>query len=83
MVSKIEPDRYANTGFSVKDTPVEINDRIFQAMMALTPAERFLKGLSMTATARALTWSGIPAEWPQEQRRAAFCKRFYGPTFKF
>ncbi len=52
MVSQIEPDRYANTGFSVKDTAPEINEMIFQRTMALTHSERFLMGMSMLSTAR-------------------------------
>ncbi len=78
MVSKIEPDRYADTGFSVKDTPPEINTMLFRAMMAKTPGERCAMGFDMMATARALVWASIPQDWPEEQRRRAFCERFYG-----
>jgi hypothetical protein len=38
MISKIEPDRYADTGFAVKDTPPEVNATLFTAMMRKTPA---------------------------------------------
>ena len=78
MVSKIEPDRYADTGFSVKDTPPEINAMLFRAMMAKTPGERCAMGFDMMATARALVWSSIPQEWNEDRRRRAFCERFYG-----
>jgi hypothetical protein len=54
MVSRIEPDRYADTGFAVKDTPPEINARIFAAMMRRTPAERLMMCFDMMATGRAL-----------------------------
>jgi hypothetical protein len=54
MVSKIEPDRYADTGFALKDTPPEVNARLFEAMMRRTPAERLLMALDMMATARLL-----------------------------
>jgi hypothetical protein len=54
MVSKIEPDRYADTGFALKDTSPEINSRLFAAMMRKTPAERLLMALDMMATARML-----------------------------
>jgi len=33
MVSKIEPDRYADTGFSVADTPSKLNAFLFEQMM--------------------------------------------------
>lgn len=54
MVSRIEPDRYADTSFAVKDTPPEINARLFGAMMRKTPSERLLLCLDMMATGRAL-----------------------------
>ena len=81
MVSKIEPDRYADTGFSVKDTPPEVNMMIFRRMMDLSPEERFLKGMSMMATARAMVWSTIPKNLNQKERRKAFLIRFYGEDF--
>jgi hypothetical protein len=59
MVSQIEPDRYADTGFAVKDTPPEINARLFAAMMRKTPEERLLMGLDMMATARELVSHGL------------------------
>jgi len=77
VVSKIEPDRYADTGFAVKDTPAEINGMIFRAMMLRTPVERLLMGMDMTATARALVWASIPANLPEDQRRKQFYERFY------
>jgi hypothetical protein len=59
MVSRIEPDRYANTGFAVKDTAPEINAMIFAAIMRKTPQERLLMGFDLMATARELAWSGL------------------------
>lgn len=73
------PDRYADTGFSVKDTPPEINAMLFAAMMARTPEERCLMGFDMLATARAMVWASIPADMPENRRRKEFCDRFYGP----
>ncbi|WP_395717476.1 hypothetical protein [Prosthecobacter sp.] len=78
MVSKIEPDRYADTGFAVKDTTPEVNAMLFAAMMRQTPAERLLMGFDMSATARAMVWSTIPAELPEDERRRAFYLRYYG-----
>lgn len=59
MVSQIEPDRYADTGFAVKDTPPEVNARLFAAMMRKTPEERLLMGFDMMATARELVRDGL------------------------
>jgi hypothetical protein len=78
MVSRIEPDRYADTGFAVKDTPPEINAMIFKAMMSKTPEERLLMGLDMMATAREMVWSGIDSQGTKEERRSRFFKRFHG-----
>lgn len=78
MVSKIEPDRYADTGFSVKDTAPEINAMMFQRVMALTHSERFLMGMSMLATARAVVWGSLPAGLDMASRRRLFYRRFYG-----
>ena len=77
MVSRIEPDRYADTGFSVRDTPPEINAMIFQAMMRRTHEERFLMGMAMTSTARAMAWASL-TEDTETAKRAAFLRRIYG-----
>ena len=78
MVSKIEPDRYADTGFSVNDTAPEINAMIFQSIMRRSAGERLIMGLDMQATARALVWSSIPENLPEAERRTLFFQRFYG-----
>jgi hypothetical protein len=83
MVSRIEPDRYADTGFAVKDTPPEINRRLFDAMMRKTPAERLMMSLDMMATARELVMQGIHREAgavaTAEAKRLAF-QRLHGVT---
>lgn len=78
MVSKIEPDRYADTGFSVNDTAPEINAMIFQRMMQRSSSERLIMGMDLQATARALVWASIPMSLPETERRRAFYERFYG-----
>lgn len=80
MVSRIEPDRYADTGFAVKDTAPEINAMIFAAMMRKTPEERLLMGFAMMATAREMVWSGIEPERTDEEKRNRFIRRFYGTS---
>lgn len=82
MVSKIEPDRYANTGFSIADTPEELNDHLFQQMMQKSGSERLTIGCQMTDTARQLVWSGIPESLPEKARRELFLHRFYGHSLE-
>jgi len=78
MVSKVEPDRYADTGFSVKDTAPEVNALLFRRMMSREPGERLRMGLDMTATAKALVWASLPGHLSEAERRRAFLDRFYG-----
>ena len=77
-VSRIEPDRYADTGFSLADTPADLNTRLFQQMMSKSGAERLMIGCQMADTARELVWSGIPKELSPSERRELFLERFYG-----
>ena len=81
MFSRMKPDRYADTGFAVKDTPPEISRRLFDVMMRKTPAERLLMSLDMMATARELVMQGIQRESGAvsgvEARRLAF-QRLHG-----
>lgn len=81
MVSKIEPDRYADTGFAIADTPPELNAFLFQQMMRKSGVERLIIGCQMTDTARQLVWSGIPTDLPENERRDQFLQRFYGHDF--
>lgn len=78
MVTAIESDRYPNTGFSVADTPPELNSLLFKKMMAKTGEERLIIGCNMTATARELVWSGIPKDLSEKKRQQFFYERFYG-----
>ena len=80
MVSKIEPDRYADTGFSVADTPADLNKHLFDRMMEKSGAERLAIGCRMNDTARELVWSGIPKHLPEPKRRQLFLERFYGKS---
>lgn len=83
MVSKVEPDRYADTGFSVADTDASVNSLMFSLMMKRTPGERLLMGLDMTATAKQMVWASLPKELHGAERRAAFYQRFYGESCPF
>jgi len=81
MVSKIEPDRYANTGFSLKDTGLEINEILFRKMMERSEGERLIMGMEMQASARALVWASIPEHLPEAERRRLFYTRFFGAPY--
>ena len=78
MVSCIESDGYADAGFAVKDTPPEVNARLFAAMMQRTPEDRLRMGFDMLATARALVWGSVADAPTPAERRQAFYARFYG-----
>ena len=80
MVSKIEPDRYADTGFSLADTPPELNAFLFQQMMRKSGSERLIIGCKMADSARQLVWSGISEDQPESERREKFLARFYGES---
>jgi hypothetical protein len=85
MRSKIEPDRYADTGFSVKDTPPEINRRMFEGVMALSEGDRLKMGCSMFDTARQLVLASLASDLSDEERRKALYERMYGapcPMFR-
>jgi hypothetical protein len=81
MGTEIEPDRYADTGFSIADTPPELNAHLFRMMMQKSGSERLEIGCRMNDSARALVWSGIPEDLPEAKRRQIFLERFYGDTF--
>ena len=80
MVSQIEPDRYADPGFSIADTPPDLNTHLFRKMMEKSGAERMAIACGMNDTARELVWSGIPQDLPPSERRQLFLERFYGKS---
>ena len=55
----------------------------FAALMAaryreMTPDERIMIAVSMSATARAIVESSLPPDLPRRERRLAYAKRMYG-----
>lgn len=74
-------DRYADTGFSVSDTPLELNSFIHQRIMALGGERRFMIGMSMLATARQLILSSLPATLNDQEKMLALYHRLYGCPF--
>jgi hypothetical protein len=77
MRSKIEPDRYADTGFSVMGTPPDINRRMFEGVMALSERERLKMRCSMFDTARKLVLASLPSGLSDQERRKALYERMY------
>jgi hypothetical protein len=80
MISKIDPSRYADTGFSIADTPPDLNTHLFRKMMEKSGAERIAIACRMNDSARELVWSGIPQNLPESERRQLFLERFYGKS---
>jgi hypothetical protein len=78
MISKVDPSRYADTGFSIADTPPDLNAHLFRKMLEKSGAERLIIGCRMGDSARQLVWSGIPKELPEPERRQLFLSRYYG-----
>jgi len=71
-------ERYPDTGFGVKDTPPEINRRIFVQMMSRSPEERLLVGFSMLSAAKELIRASLPSDLPCAQRDRLVYERLYG-----
>ncbi|MEM7698279.1 MAG: hypothetical protein AAF236_07745 [Verrucomicrobiota bacterium] len=67
----------------MKDTPPEVNERLFREMMAKSPAERVRIGMRMAALARKMVWASIPDDLPEIERRRQFFERFYGEPAPF
>ncbi len=81
MVSRIEPDRYADTGFSIADTPPDLNVHLIRQMMQKTGPERLITCCAMAVTVRQIVWSGIPQDLSDRKRRQLFIDRCYGKKF--
>lgn len=81
MGSTTSFDRYPNTGFSVNDTPPEVNRFIHQKIMDLSGERRFLMGFSMLASARELILSSLPPDLTYSDRMLALYFRLYGHPF--
>lgn len=74
-------DRYPDTGFSVKDTPPEVNRFYFERIMALSGERRFLMGMSMLTTARTMILSSLSEELSHREKMLALYQRLYGHPF--
>lgn len=81
MGKETTTDRYADTGYSVKDTPPEVNRWMFESFMSLSCERRFLMGISMLSTARELILSSLPTTLSIHERKLELFKRLYGYPF--
>lgn len=71
-------ERYADTGFGVKDTSPEINRMIFERIMAKTPEERLLMGFSMLGAAKELIAARLPEGLSESERRCRIYEWLHG-----
>jgi hypothetical protein len=70
--------RYANTGYSMKDTSPEVNDMIYKNIMSLSIERRLMMGMSMLSTARKMILESLPADLSPAARMKALFERLYG-----
>jgi hypothetical protein len=78
MGREITTHRYANTGYSMKDTSPEVNDMIYQHVMSLTPEGKLAMGISMLSTARKMILDSLPKELSPAERMKALFEKLYG-----
>lgn len=81
MGKEITTERYADTGYSVKDTPPEINRLMFERFMSLSSERRLLMGISMLHTARQMIMQSLPSNLTANERKLALFERLYGFPF--
>ncbi|MGV3659566.1 MAG: hypothetical protein ACO1TE_05260 [Prosthecobacter sp.] len=62
----------------MRDTAPEINAMLFKRVMALTPSERFMMGLSMLQTTREMILASMPADLDEPSRRRLLFERLHG-----
>ncbi len=61
------------------DTAPEVSAYVHERYSAMSPEERFLIGIRMFDTARALVEASISNDLSEAERRREICRRFY-PT---
>lgn len=61
----------------MNDTAPEVSDYLRKRYAAMSPEQRFLIGIRMFDTARALVEASIPAGLSEYERRRVICRRFY------
>ena len=61
----------------MNDTAPEVSDYVRKRYAAMSPEPRFLIGIRMFDTARALVEASIPGGLSESERRKEICRRFY------
>ena len=61
----------------MNDTPPEVSDYVHERYSAMSPEERFLIGIRMFDTARALVEASLSSDLSDSERRREICRRFY------
>jgi hypothetical protein len=61
----------------MNDTSPEMERLVRERYAAMTPQERFLIGISMCRTARALVEASFPAGLSEDAKRRMMCERLY------
>lgn len=61
----------------MNDTAPEVSDYLRKRYAAMSPEQRFLIGIRMFDTARALVEASIPGDLSDYERRREICRRFY------
>jgi hypothetical protein len=61
----------------MQDTSPEMKAKYREMLMAKTPEERFLMGISMFETARELALASLPKTATEQEKREFLLKRFY------
>lgn len=61
----------------MNDTTPEVSDYVRERYSAMSSEERFLIGIKMFDTARALVEASISSDLSESERRREICRRFY------
>ena len=61
----------------MNDTAPEVSAYVHQRYSAMSPEERFLIGIRMFNTARALVEASISSDLSESERRREICRRIY------
>jgi len=62
----------------MNDTTPEMERLVRERYLAMTPVERFLIGIQMFETARAMALASFPAGLSPDEVRRHLCERLYG-----
>ena len=62
----------------MNDTPLEIEERFREMMMARSGAERLIMGASMFDAAREIVLASLPKDLPEEELKRRLFERIYG-----